>query len=84
MLIDGIELVISGRLFRTARLRNEWYDFTHDPEAFVEKLREVNSGADVFTFLQEIPCRPLAAPRAAGRLPASKSSPREQRASAAS
>jgi len=57
MLIDNLEVVTTGRLFATARLHNEWYDFVRDPGAFVKQLREVGCGADVFTFLQEIPHR---------------------------
>lgn len=57
LVVDNLELVTAGRVFKTARMRNEWYDFPQEPEAFVGKLRAANSGVDVFTFLEEIPHR---------------------------
>ena len=55
LVIDELDVVTAGRLFRTARLRNEWHDFPQEPETFIRKLRAADSGADVFTFLDEIP-----------------------------
>jgi len=57
LVIDNLELVTAGRIFRTASLRNEWYDFVPEPDAFVGKLRQAGCGADVFTFLQRVPQR---------------------------
>ena len=54
MFIDNLEVKVTGRILKTARLRNEWTDFTTDPKAFIDKMRQAGVGAALFTFLQEI------------------------------
>ena len=70
MRIDDIEIAIRGRLLRTARLRNEWYDYAPDPAAFLARLRLSGINADLFTFLAEIPDRARDYPYAAEPDPA--------------
>jgi hypothetical protein len=54
MIIGDTEIVVRGRLFRTAKLRNEWYDFVTDPSDFITKMRNSGVKTDLFTFLSEI------------------------------
>ena len=54
VIIDGKELSISGRLMKMARVHGEYYDFINSPGYFIQKLRSLNTGAAMFTFLQEI------------------------------
>ena len=53
-IIDNKEISISGRIFRTAKLRHEWCDFLEDPKASVQKLKQATRKADVFTFVPEV------------------------------
>ncbi|MGI9087597.1 MAG: hypothetical protein ACR2HH_07660 [Chthoniobacterales bacterium] len=52
--IASKEVAISGRVFRTAKLRHEWCDFYSDPAQAIEEMRQAQLGADVFTFVHDI------------------------------
>ena len=52
--IDGKEIIVSGRFLKTARLHAEYYEFIKDPECFVQQLWTLDTGASLFTFVQEI------------------------------
>lgn len=54
MIIGGIEIATGGRLFKTARLRHEWFEYLDDPGDTVGKLQDCRPVADVFTFVQDI------------------------------
>ncbi|HEY3760390.1 MAG TPA: hypothetical protein VGN23_01405 [Verrucomicrobiae bacterium] len=53
MIISDTEIAVSGKFFRVARLRHEWFDFLEDPMLFIETLRSGKPVADLFTYLQE-------------------------------
>ncbi|HEU5397345.1 MAG TPA: hypothetical protein VFV81_09270 [Verrucomicrobiae bacterium] len=53
MLIANKEISVSGRFFRVAKLRHEWFEFVDDPASLIDALRAGGSPADLFTFLQE-------------------------------
>ena len=53
MFIADTEISVSGKFFRVAKLRHEWFDFLEDPAPFVQGLRDRGVAADLFTFLQE-------------------------------
>lgn len=53
MLIDNVDIVVKGRFLKTARLRDEWYDFLEDPANFLAILRNSSLKGDLFTFLQK-------------------------------
>ncbi len=59
MWIDDTEITITGKLIKTARLREEWYRDVEAPSPFIERLkRERKEGrlkADIFTFWQRLP-----------------------------
>src|SRR5215471_13430590 len=55
MTVCGRELVIQGRLCRTAHVDAESYKFLDDPEARIEELRRCGQRIDLFTFLQKLP-----------------------------
>ncbi len=55
MWIDDAELTITGRLIRTAKLREEWYRDVENPSSLVERLKEDRLNADIFTFWQRLP-----------------------------
>jgi len=54
MLVENIELVVTGRLVKTAKLRAEYYDSLEDPPSFAVKLRDARIRADLFTFVQRV------------------------------
>lgn len=55
MNICDIEIKISGRLVRIARIDGEKYTFSHDPELLIRELRRCKTRIDLFTFLQKLP-----------------------------
>lgn len=59
MSIDDEEITITGRLIKTARLREEWYRDVEDPSSLIERLKEERKRnrlkADIFTFWQRLP-----------------------------
>lgn len=57
MVVDGNEIVVSGRFFKVARLRAEHYEWVDHPQSFVEKIQAEGRRIDVFTFLQRITSR---------------------------
>jgi hypothetical protein len=48
-------LEISGRLVRTVRRTEEWYEDLDDPASFVEALMRSRVKADLFSFCQRLP-----------------------------
>ena len=53
--IHNKDLIVAGRLIRTVRIEQEWYDDVGDPEEIVEALRQNSIKADIFTFWQRLP-----------------------------
>jgi hypothetical protein len=53
MFIDETEISMSGRFFRIAKLRHEWFEFPVEPGALAGKLKQHKPVPDLFTFLQE-------------------------------
>jgi hypothetical protein len=53
--VCGLDIVVEGSLFRTARLDLDKYHFVDDPEALIEGLRKCGRRIDLFTFLQRLP-----------------------------
>jgi hypothetical protein len=53
-IIDNLAVATTGSLLKLAKLRDEPYECLPDPVGFIDKLKEAGTGADVFTFLQEI------------------------------
>jgi hypothetical protein len=57
--VDSLQIRVTGRFFRTARMAAEWYDFVDDPELLLSRLKELHIKGDLFTFVQRIPeCQP--------------------------
>ena len=57
IVVDGNEILVSGRFFKVARLRAEHYEWVDHPQSFVEKVKAEGRGIDVLTFLQGITSR---------------------------
>jgi hypothetical protein len=53
--IQDKDILVEGRLLKTARLEQEWYEDVADPASFVEVLRANGVTADLFTFWQRFP-----------------------------
>ena len=53
--IHNKELIVTGRLIRTVRIEQEWYDDVGEPEEIVEGLRQHSIKVDIFTFWQRLP-----------------------------
>jgi hypothetical protein len=62
MLIDEIEFTVTGRLFRTARLRHEWCEFLDNPSVTIETLHRKGTKVDLVTFLHEAYDKPAIYP----------------------
>jgi hypothetical protein len=52
MLIGKIELSVSGRVLKIAKLRHEWSEYLDDPATFISEAKAARV-ADILTFLQE-------------------------------
>lgn len=50
--VQGLEVCVSGRVVRIARLRAEYYDVLDDPASFIGEFRRAGPKANIFTFLQ--------------------------------
>jgi hypothetical protein len=48
------EMSISGKFFRTAKLRHEWCDFLDDPLGAIEQMQSDSAFTDLFTFVRDI------------------------------
>jgi len=60
MLIEGKEVIVTGKHLKVAHLKNEWYEDIGDPEVFVNYLKSNKVKADIFTFWQRLPqSRPM-------------------------
>ncbi|MEO7863194.1 MAG: hypothetical protein ABIU05_22705 [Nitrospirales bacterium] len=59
MWIDDMEITITGKLIKTARLREEWYRDVEDPSSLIVRLKDElkrnRVSADIFTFWQRLP-----------------------------
>ena len=53
--VDGKKLTITGKLLRTVRIEEEWYEDIEDPGYLVKCLRDSRVRADIFTFWQRLP-----------------------------
>jgi hypothetical protein len=52
--IAGTEIAVTGRIFQTARLRHEWFEFVTNPVDLVKNLKKGGLKADLFTFVDTI------------------------------
>lgn len=52
LVIDNKEIVIRGKVVKTAGLRAEYYELVDQPTDFLQKLKDAGIRADLFTFLQ--------------------------------
>ena len=55
MQIQGLDVVVEGRLLKTLRLQEEWSDDISDPDAFIAAARASGVKADLVTFWQRAP-----------------------------
>jgi hypothetical protein len=55
MRIQEKDIVVEGRLLKTVRLDEEWYEDLTNPEAFLQALRANDVNADLLTFWQRFP-----------------------------
>jgi hypothetical protein len=53
--LEGRDVVLQGRLCRVAHVDGDGYKFVTDPESAIAALRDSNTRADLFTFLQKLP-----------------------------
>src|SRR5579863_285712 len=53
--IEGRKVVVRGRICRVAEVDGEGYKFLADPASAITALRDSNTRADIFTFMQELP-----------------------------
>lgn len=53
--LEDRNVVVQGRLCRVAHVDGEGYKFLGDPKSAIAALRDSNTGADLFTFLQKLP-----------------------------
>lgn len=53
--ICGLEMIITGKFYRTVRVKEEWDANVEDPKAVIRDLKSQGVCADVFTFAQRLP-----------------------------
>src|SRR5262245_51322189 len=52
--VDGKELVVTGRFLKTARLRSEFHVSLDDPRSFLQAVKLSRLRADIVTFVEQI------------------------------
>jgi len=52
---EGRDVVVQGRLCRVAHVDGEGFKFLANPESAIAALRDSNTRADLFTFMQKLP-----------------------------
>ena len=52
--VDGKELVVTGRFLKRASLRSEFHVLLDDPLSFLREIKQSGLRADIVTFIQEI------------------------------
>ena len=52
--IEGKKISVSGKVFRSGRLRHEWCDFLEDGPAAIRTMQQGRSSCDLFTFVYEL------------------------------
>ena len=62
VIIADKEIAVTGKFFRTARLRHEWCDFLDDVPASIQQMQRSPQIADLFTFAQDICDEPVTYP----------------------
>lgn len=55
IIVDNKELIITGRLVKTAALKGEWDKEIEAPDNFIKRLKISGVKADIFTFMQRPP-----------------------------
>jgi len=59
-LVDPKELVVTGKIVKIARPREEWYEDVEDPAALVREISKGKCEIDIFSFWQRLPeTRPI-------------------------
>jgi hypothetical protein len=53
--VNNFELIITGKLFRKARVKEEWDTDINEPEDLIRELKSRRVRADLFTFVQRLP-----------------------------
>lgn len=55
VMVNGVELRITGSLLRTARLELDKYEFLEDPDSLIKAMKGCGSRIDVLHFLERVP-----------------------------
>jgi hypothetical protein len=53
--VDGKELIVTGKFTRTATLAEEWYEDVDAPASIVKGIEQSNQPVDIFSFWQRLP-----------------------------
>lgn len=53
--ISDKEIIITGKLIKEAKIKDEWYEDVENPEAIIRALENANPKPDIFTFWQRVP-----------------------------
>ncbi len=53
--IDNKRFIITGKLLKTAKLKEEWFEDIKDPASFIIHLKNARSHVDIFAFWQRLP-----------------------------
>jgi hypothetical protein len=48
-------LIVTGKLIRTARIEEEWFQDVNEPEKIIDALRQNSTKVDIFSFWQRLP-----------------------------
>jgi hypothetical protein len=53
--IDNHEIVVTGKIIKTARIKEEWDDDIENPASLIEKINSSGLHIDIFMFMQRLP-----------------------------
>lgn len=53
--IGNQHIVVSGKVLKTAKPKEEWCDGIEDPVGIINRLKKARLNADIFTFWQKLP-----------------------------
>jgi hypothetical protein len=53
--VGSKEIIVTGKILRTARIKEEWYADLEDPASFIGEINRADRKPDIFTFWQRLP-----------------------------
>jgi hypothetical protein len=55
MIDNDVEVKVTGKIFKIASIKSDWYRDMNDPLNYIESIKKSKINADIFTFIQKPP-----------------------------